>query len=104
LLLSSGSPHNLDGQRRFGARSVDSIAGLPLEFWFPIALFTAAGIYRVQLSLRALPDTTRLTDFGLFPTSLVIVLVVALLLIAAFGGGLGTIGWLIYRAYRSLSG
>jgi hypothetical protein len=77
------------------------IAGLPLELWLVIGLFTAPGIYLVQLTLRALPDAFRFfNDTGGPFRKLALVLIILLFMVLALGAGLVAIAWLLHQADR----
>lgn len=85
-------------------RSGVEINGLPLELWAVVGLLGAAGVYLLQLSLRALPDSFRLFSYSFFPHTLAFVLLVLILLIGALGAGLLWLGWQLHRGSRVARG
>jgi hypothetical protein len=87
---------------QFSYQSGVVVNGLPAELWVVIGLLVAAGVYLIQLSLRALPDAIRL--FKYFPHSLAFVLLVLLLLIGALGVGLLALGWKLRSGNRVARG
>jgi hypothetical protein len=80
------------------------INGAPLEFWAVVALVAAAGVYLLQLSLRALPDSFRLFGYSWFPHALAFVLLVLVLLVAALGAGFVWLAWMLRRQSRVARG
>jgi len=86
------------------ARTGVEINGAPLEFWAVVALVAAAGVYLLQLSLRALPDSFRLFGYSWFPHALAFVLLVLVLLVAALGAGFVWLAWMLRRQSRVARG
>jgi hypothetical protein len=85
---------------RASTPAITLVAGLPVELWVVIALFTAPGVYLIWISLKALPDTFRLFNNPYFHNSLAFVLLILLFFIAALGASLLAIAWMLYRADR----
>jgi hypothetical protein len=77
---------------------------LPLEFWAVIGLIGLAGIYLVQLSLRALPNSFRLFGYSWMPKTLAFVLLIVILLLCALGAGLLWLAWQLHRHSRVARG
>jgi hypothetical protein len=85
-------------------RSGVVVNGLPLELWAVIGLLAVAGVYLVQLALRALPDSFRLLGYSWYPHTLAFVLLILILLVGALGAALLWLGWRLHQRSRVARG